>query len=885
MKQIFTSCLNGNEYAITERVKNIREVQLDLLKIVKKICLDHKLKYYLWGDTLRGAMLCQGFQLYDDNICVIMPRKDFEDFQKVFTREGSYPYEIQTNENSQGIFRNTIIRLKNVNTAGVEISTLEKDAAWGIWINIFCLDYVFKEQKKRRKQLRKIGIMSRLCTIKSLEERGEALKNFSYVKKIIYYIIIKTCSLKLLLKGYDKICTACGEKEGGFYSEFSAKSPEEFRLFDLDFFEPYNTVTFENEEFAAPQKFEEYIKMFPEKQYEDNKNTIFQDGILLDSETKGRDLRHRLCDTFHIGPEKEIYVWGSGIMFDDYMEKYGKKYCPKYIIDSNPQKWGMEKYGIIIGSQEILRRVPMYKVHLIICNIYYREIEKQLKEWGITEYYLYIQNKNWLNTILFPLEQYPEINLIEHPKPLLSDEPTLAEDLLHEDCYPVNNRSKHLDFRMKCRLDIQTGNVKRGFSGYAATEFFYKARPGNKVYFLNNIYCYYVAIYEIRNELDKERAYFPEENWAIYNNSTSNNEFIQTEYTFSQEVWFRVCVRRVDEQDLQDRERISIEESFVFETYDADYNPKSCFESEISNTVCTVNARKKEGGIVFALMSDSHFTVSGTWEDTLNNLKSVHDQVHFDMLIHLGDLTDGITPENITEAYAKVMIEQLEELGIPIFNCLGNHDTNYFWYNREELTEEKMSDLYIKHTEKYGAIHEESKLWYYVDIPKKKLRLIFLSGFNNRRIQKYGFPNEEIEWLDQVLRETAESYKIVIFSHIPPKDEIHCLNNRHTIENSNKLIGLLKRYNMANSQKILALFYGHNHSDNIYCKEGFPIIGIGCNKCEQGLASKNFGDVQPDRELNDKTQDLWDVVLLHSEEKEIDMIRFGAGSDRTIICV
>ena len=185
----------------------------------------------------------------------------------------------------------------------------------------------------------------------------------------------------------------------------------------MDFFEPHNTVTFENEEFAAPQKFEEYIKMFPEKQYEDNKNTIFQDGILLDSETKGRDLRHRLCDTFHIGPEKEIYVWGSGIMFDDYMEKYGKKYCPKYIIDSNPQKWGMEKYGIIIGSQEILRRVPMDKVHLIICNIYYREIEKQLKEWGITEYYLYIQNKNWLNTILFPLEQYAEINLIEHQKP------------------------------------------------------------------------------------------------------------------------------------------------------------------------------------------------------------------------------------------------------------------------------------------------------------------------------------------------------------------------------------------------------------------------------------------------------------------------------------
>lgn len=37
MKQTFTPCLNENEYAITDRVKNIREVQPDLLKIVKNL--------------------------------------------------------------------------------------------------------------------------------------------------------------------------------------------------------------------------------------------------------------------------------------------------------------------------------------------------------------------------------------------------------------------------------------------------------------------------------------------------------------------------------------------------------------------------------------------------------------------------------------------------------------------------------------------------------------------------------------------------------------------------------------------------------------------------------------------------------------------------------
>lgn len=220
MKQSFTLGHNECTYVITERVKSIREVQLDLLKTLKEICLAHDLRYYLWGDTLKGAMFYGGFQLYDDNISVIMPRKDFESFQEIFRLEMGYPYKVCTNENNQGLFRNTSIRLINANTTGVELSALGKEDNWGIWINIFCLDYVFKKKKKRRRQLRMIGIMSRLCAMKSSEEKEEVLNDFSYLKKIIYYIIIKICRLKTLLKIYKKVCTSCEELRGGITQIF-----------------------------------------------------------------------------------------------------------------------------------------------------------------------------------------------------------------------------------------------------------------------------------------------------------------------------------------------------------------------------------------------------------------------------------------------------------------------------------------------------------------------------------------------------------------------------------------------------------------------------------------------------------------------------------------
>lgn len=77
-----------------------------------------------------------------------------------------------------------------------------------------------------------------------------------------------------------------------------------------------------------------------------------------------------------------IALFGAGNMCRNYMHCYGEKYPPLFTCDNNPALWGSEFCGLTVRSPEALKEVPK-GCGVFICNIYYREIEAQLREMGI----------------------------------------------------------------------------------------------------------------------------------------------------------------------------------------------------------------------------------------------------------------------------------------------------------------------------------------------------------------------------------------------------------------------------------------------------------------------------------------------------------------------
>lgn len=75
-------------------------------------------------------------------------------------------------------------------------------------------------------------------------------------------------------------------------------------------------------------------------------------------------------------------LFGAGNMCRNYMKNYGKDYPPLYTCDNNSALWGQQFEGLEIKNPEELKHLPEDTV-IFICNIYYREIEAQLRQMGV----------------------------------------------------------------------------------------------------------------------------------------------------------------------------------------------------------------------------------------------------------------------------------------------------------------------------------------------------------------------------------------------------------------------------------------------------------------------------------------------------------------------
>ncbi len=92
---------------------------------------------------------------------------------------------------------------------------------------------------------------------------------------------------------------------------------------------------------------------------------------------------------WQIGIEKNMkeyksrVLFGAGNMCRNYMKCYGDKYPPLFTCDNNEKLWGTRFCGLEVKAPESLRELPQ-DCAVFICNIYYREIEAQLRDMGLS---------------------------------------------------------------------------------------------------------------------------------------------------------------------------------------------------------------------------------------------------------------------------------------------------------------------------------------------------------------------------------------------------------------------------------------------------------------------------------------------------------------------
>ncbi len=126
-------------------LKEMQDLELEILKDFHQFCVTHDLTYSLDGGTLIGAIRHKGFIPWDDDVDVVMPRPDYDRLCATYQSD-SFRLKCFENDNNCSIGFARIYDFKR--TGFKTLLPWCKDKKVGLWIDIFPADGAPDEDTK-----------------------------------------------------------------------------------------------------------------------------------------------------------------------------------------------------------------------------------------------------------------------------------------------------------------------------------------------------------------------------------------------------------------------------------------------------------------------------------------------------------------------------------------------------------------------------------------------------------------------------------------------------------------------------------------------------------------------------------------------------------------
>ena len=84
-----------------ETLDKLHQVEMEILDDFVKVCEKHKLRYFLTGGTMLGAVRHSGFIPWDDDVDIGMPREDYDKFIEIGDEALGDKYQLECFEHNK----------------------------------------------------------------------------------------------------------------------------------------------------------------------------------------------------------------------------------------------------------------------------------------------------------------------------------------------------------------------------------------------------------------------------------------------------------------------------------------------------------------------------------------------------------------------------------------------------------------------------------------------------------------------------------------------------------------------------------------------------------------------------------------------------------------
>ena len=240
------------------RLRELQLTELEILKTVDRTCKDLGLTYFLDGGTLLGAVRHGGFIPWDDDIDIVMPYKDYEQFITYGQQKLGDKFFVQNMETDPN-FNLSFTRVRLNGTTCMNSYQINWKVHHGVWIDVFPIvplkgkvDYLILQKVFSICNL--FHIDQKLEDTLYYEEYTQLLTRFGMsLLKTFYHIPMKKrikwhkCIVQYFCRREMKEC--CSVLWGNITT-----------FYPKNYFKEATIVSFESINFPAPKNKEEYLE-------------------------------------------------------------------------------------------------------------------------------------------------------------------------------------------------------------------------------------------------------------------------------------------------------------------------------------------------------------------------------------------------------------------------------------------------------------------------------------------------------------------------------------------------------------------------------------------------------------------------------------------------
>lgn len=199
-----------------EDLKKIKQIQLDGMDLLHKFCKKNNLKYSLAYGSMLGAVRHKGYIPWDDDIDIVMPRKDYEYLINNFDTED---YGI-LKKGTPGYFL-PYAKINHKKSRLIEEANYQ-DYNGGVFIDVFPLDAIDNNKVKYIINHTLIMAMKKIQLVKLMKFTNRGFLKNSIL--VLLKIFSKTFSMKFLQIQMDRLAQKFNKNEHDEYLSVQSAS-------------------------------------------------------------------------------------------------------------------------------------------------------------------------------------------------------------------------------------------------------------------------------------------------------------------------------------------------------------------------------------------------------------------------------------------------------------------------------------------------------------------------------------------------------------------------------------------------------------------------------------------------------------------------------------